>query len=67
MENPCYNRRTKESCPNRHGGCSVTCEKWQEYLSRRNQRYQEKAQEQETKRTFIDFKRNLIKHSNKRR
>ena len=39
IENPCYDKTTKTSCPNRHGGCANTCSKWAEYVSERDKDY----------------------------
>ena len=39
FENPCYDRNTKTSCPDRHEGCAVDCPKWAEYLKKRDAEY----------------------------
>lgn len=31
------------NCPDRHGGCAVTCEKWQKYEKERNANYEERS------------------------
>lgn len=30
-QNPCYDIKTKTSCPDRHSGCAITCPKWADY------------------------------------
>lgn len=39
MKNPCYNKETKTDCPDRHSGCGATCEKWAEYVVKRDAEY----------------------------
>lgn len=45
MENPCFDSSTKTDCPDRHGGCSVTCERWAKYVEERNRRYEQRQKE----------------------
>lgn len=59
MENPCYNRKTKESCPDRKAKCAVACKKWQEYTEKRDKEYQENLQKRAEERTFIELKNRL--------
>lgn len=42
MKNPCFDPSTKTDCPNRRGGCSVTCEKWAEYVKKREETYKDR-------------------------
>jgi hypothetical protein len=39
MDNPCFDKKTRTSCPERCCGCASTCEKWAEYTEHRNKRY----------------------------
>ena len=45
MENPCFDSSTKTDCPDRHGGCSATCERWAEYVEKRNKNYKKRHME----------------------
>lgn len=39
-ENPCHSNGV--DCPDRHAGCAATCEKWAEYVRKRNRNYNER-------------------------
>ena len=43
--NPCFDFKTKTDCPNRKPECGATCEKWKEYVSKRNDFYELKEKE----------------------
>ena len=45
MENPCFDSSTKTSCPDRHGGCFATCDKWAKYVEERNKKYNRRRKE----------------------
>lgn len=38
-DHPCYNKITKQDCPDRKVGCRLTCERWGEYETLRNKEY----------------------------
>lgn len=46
--NPYTRREVKQpcvkDCPDRKGGCAVTCEKWAAYVKERDKRYAEQAE-----------------------
>lgn len=33
---PCYDNATSTDCPQRHVNCHAECDKWQDYLARKN-------------------------------
>ena len=39
MKNPCWDENTNTSCPDRYGGCHVTCPDWAKYVKERNHSY----------------------------
>jgi hypothetical protein len=45
MENPCFDSSTKTDCPDRHGGCHIECERWAEYVEKRNKHYEQRHKE----------------------
>ena len=40
IQQPC-----SKDCPDRCAGCAVHCEKWRDYLQKRNARYEQQLQE----------------------
>lgn len=42
LENPCYDRATKTSCPDRCGGCQLNCPKWKAYEVKRDELYRKR-------------------------
>lgn len=40
--NPCYNKTTKQECPDRYLGCHSNCSKWADYVAKRDEVYQER-------------------------
>ena len=43
--NPCYDVKTKTSCPDRCNGCAVTCPKWAAYEKARTEVYDKRKDE----------------------
>ena len=39
---PCYDVFTKTDCPNRKPGCNGKCEKWNDYVKKRNEDYRKR-------------------------
>lgn len=40
LKNPCYDVETKTDCPKRHGGCQLVCSEWDNYVKKRNKKYE---------------------------
>ena len=53
MNNPCYDKETKTSCPKRCAGCLINCQDWTDYVMGRNQHYSD-LYESKRQRTLID-------------
>lgn len=75
IKNPCFDERTKTSCPNRHSGCAMGCEKWDAYVRKRDQEYKRRFVESEAKhlsyethamRARIIQKKNFVGRPNKK-
>jgi hypothetical protein len=45
LDNPCYDKSTKTSCPHRKVGCAATCEEWSRYLEERDKEYKRRLQQ----------------------
>lgn len=40
MNNPCFDEKTRKSCPDRHCGCAIKCERWAAYVAERDAEYE---------------------------
>ena len=42
IPSPCYDDKTKTSCPRRCAECATTCKEWAEYVKKRDYNYANK-------------------------
>lgn len=54
MESPCFDKKTKTDCPDRHKGCANTCSRWATYVSERDKEYQRRRRMSDANGALID-------------
>ena len=55
MESPCYDRKLSQGCPDRRGGCSVTCERWAMYLKIRELEYKQRRKQADAEANQFEY------------
>lgn len=67
MNNPCFDTKTRQSCPDRHCGCAIKCEKWAEYLKKREYIYKKRDLERDANVTTYEAARMRVEARDRRR
>lgn len=69
---PCYDRETKEDCPDRQVGCAKTCERWAKYIEKREKVYLERktsviAHDVVYSHRRVNFLKKMLRHQRRTR
>ena len=53
-DNPCFDKKTRTSCPDRCVGCASSCKRWEAYVTERDAQYKQNMEGKETDAYMIE-------------
>lgn len=59
IASPCYDKKKKRDCPDRHLGCHDRCEAWARYLEKRQEIYDKRRRLRESYELLRDERDNI--------